>query len=203
MSDKNIVIFQSATRTNGAMILKNIPNALTIFRLTLIVPFLVYFHDQNYVIAFYIFVLAGFTDGLDGWLARHFHWQSNFGYFLDPLADKLLVVSSFISLALVKMLPWWLVLLVFFRDVSILLGAFFWCWIIQRKFEFKPTILSKINTALQLGLVTWCLFERAWFNLNPEWLDMFILITALTTTASYLDYLRIWGKKAWLPRSQA
>lgn len=185
------------------MILKNIPNALTLFRLTLIIPFLVYFHKQEYLVAFYIFILAGFTDGLDGWLARHFHWQSNFGYFLDPLADKLLVAASFISLAWVNILPWWLVFLVFFRDISILLGAFVWCWIIQRKFDFKPTILSKINTALQLGLVTWCLFEKAWYNLYPQGLDILILITASTTTASYLDYLRIWGKKAWLPRHQA
>ncbi|HAT9653444.1 TPA: CDP-alcohol phosphatidyltransferase family protein, partial [Legionella pneumophila subsp. pneumophila] len=108
------------------MILKHIPNTLTLLRLVLIAPFLMYLFHHEYVKAFYIFIAAGLTDGLDGWLARHFQWQSFFGSFVDPLADKLLVASSFISLALLNSLPWWLVLLVFLRDFTISMGVLAW-----------------------------------------------------------------------------
>ena len=88
------------------MILKHIPNVLTLMRLLLIAPFLIFFIQKEYIGAFYVFILAGFTDALDGWLARYFHWQSSFGSFVDPLADKLLIASSFIALALIQALSW-------------------------------------------------------------------------------------------------
>lgn len=179
------------------MILKYIPNALTLFRLALIAPFLVYLYRQEYVYAFYTFVLAGFTDGLDGWLARHFNWKSFFGSFVDPLADKLLVTSSFISLALIGALPWWLVVLVFLRDVSISLGIIAWYWFIKQKLDFEPTRLSKLNTTFQLTLVTMCLFKLAYFTFPNYLIDFLIAMTAITTSITYLDYMRIWAKKAW------
>ncbi|MGC1182533.1 CDP-alcohol phosphatidyltransferase family protein, partial [Legionella sp.] len=101
------------------MILRHLPNALTLFRLGLIAPFLIYLYHQEYVNSFITFILAGLTDGLDGFLARRFNCQSFFGSFVDPLADKLLIASSFISLALIGILPWWLVTLVFLRDFTI------------------------------------------------------------------------------------
>lgn len=179
------------------MILKNIPNALTLFRLALIAPFLIYLYHQEYVGAFYTFMLAGFTDGLDGWLARHFHWQSFFGSFVDPLADKLLVASSFISLALIGVLPYWLVLIVFLRDLSLSLGVVAWYWFIQRQMRLEPTLLSKINTTLQLLLVTVCLFQLAYFKISQNLIELLIYLTASTTTITYVDYLWTWGKKAW------
>ncbi|CDZ75948.1 Putative CDP-diacylglycerol--glycerol-3-phosphate 3-phosphatidyl-transferase 2 [Legionella massiliensis] len=179
------------------MILRHLPNVLTLFRLGLIVPFLVFLYQHQYVSAFYMFLLAGFTDGLDGWLARHFHWQSFLGSFIDPLADKLLVASSFISLALIGELPWWLVILVFLRDLTISIGVIAWYWLIQRKLDFQPTLLSKVNTSLQLVLVILCLFELAFFAFSPYLINTLILVTALTTTATYIDYVRTWGKKAY------
>jgi len=179
------------------MILKHIPNALTLFRLALIVPFLVYLSQHEYVNALYTFFLAGFTDCLDGWLARHFSWQTIFGSFVDPLADKILVASSFISLALIGALPWWLVILVFVRDVSISLGVVAWYIFIQRKLDFEPSLLSKINTCLQLGLVTLCLVQLAYFKF-PSYLEqILIVLTAITTSITFIDYMMIWGKKAW------
>lgn len=179
------------------MILKHIPNALTLFRLALIAPFLMYLFHQEYVNALYTFFLAGFTDGLDGLLARHFHWQSFFGSFVDPLADKLLVASSFISLALIGSLPWWLVILVFLRDLSISFGVLVWYLFIQRKLDFEPTLLSKFNTTFQLGLVTLCLFELAYSQFSPYLLSLLIGLTAITTATSFIDYFLTWGKKAW------
>lgn len=178
------------------MILKNIPNALTAFRLVLIVPFLIFLYQHEYVSAFYIYLLAGFTDGLDGWLARHYHWQSPLGSFIDPLADKLLVASSFISLALIGNLPWWLVILVFMRDLTISIGVMAWYWLVQRELDFKPTILSKFNTTLQLALVTLCLFELAFFKFAPYYAATLIVLTAITTSVTYINYVWTWGKRA-------
>ncbi len=179
------------------MILRHIPNALTLARLVLIAPFLVFIYQKEYVNAFYMFILAGFTDGLDGWLARHFNWQSLFGTLIDPLADKLLIATSFISLALIGKLPWWLVALVFSRDFTISFGALAWYWFVQRKLDFKPTLLSKINTVLQLGLLTLCLFELAFFVFAPYLLKTLIIITTITTTITYIDYVWVWGKRAY------
>ena len=177
-------------------LLTYIPNALTLFRLILIGPFLLCFYDQNYVNAFYLFLLAGFTDGLDGWMARCFNWQSPFGSFIDPLADKLLVASSFISLALINQLHWWLVVLVFMRDLTISTGVIAWYYFVQRKLNFEPTYLSKINTVLQLGLVTVCLFELAFPPPLTNITSTLIILTAVTTSITYIQYVWTWGKKA-------
>lgn len=179
------------------MITKQIPNALTIFRLILIAPFLVNIYQQAYVYAFYIFIIAGFTDGLDGWLARHFNWQTKIGSMIDPVADKLLVLSSFISLALIGYLPWWLVILVITRDLTISFGALIWITLIQRPLNFEPTRLSKYNTSFQLALVTLCLFELAYFEFPPSVIYSLIILTTITTTTSYVDYVWTWGNKAW------
>lgn len=176
--------------------LKHIPNTLTFIRLILIIPFLVYLYHKDYVSAFYVFIVAGFTDGIDGWLARYFHWQSALGSFIDPLADKLLVASSFISLSLIGALPWWLVILVFARDLTISLGVIAWYWFVQRKLDFAPTFLSKINTSLQLILVTVCLFELAFFKFNFRLIDGLIILTTITTVVTYVHYVWTWSRKA-------
>ncbi|MFT4058831.1 MAG: CDP-alcohol phosphatidyltransferase family protein [Legionella sp.] len=179
------------------MILKHLPNTLTLFRLGLIVPFLIFLYHHEYIYSFYIFILAGLTDGLDGFLARRFNWQSFFGSFVDPLADKLLIASSFISLAIIEVLPWWLVALVFLRDLTISMGVLAWYHFIRRKLDFKPTVLSKINTALQLILVTFCLFELAYFQFPNIIVNILICLTTLTTAVTYVDYILTWSRKAW------
>lgn len=179
------------------MILKNIPNALTIIRLILIMPFLFFLYHRDYALAFYLYLLAGFSDGLDGWLARHFNWMSPLGSFIDPLADKLLVVSSFIALALIGSLPWWLVILVLLRDITISIGVLAWYWFIQRALDFEPSLLSKINTTLQLVLVTLCLFQLAFFSLPSYYVNTLIVLTTITTSITYVNYVWVWGKKAW------
>jgi cardiolipin synthase len=182
------------------MMLKYIPNLLTLFRLALIAPFFLYLHLHEYADALYTFLLAGLTDATDGWLARHYNWQSFFGSFVDPLADKLLVMSSFISLALLGSLPWWLVSLVILRDVSIFFGILGWYWFIRRKLNFEPTLLSKLNTALQLLLVVVCLAELAYYQSPDLLFNVLIGLTAVTTVITYVDYMRIWAVKAWSPK---
>lgn len=182
------------------MILKQIPNALTLLRLGLIVPFVMYLLNHEFIDAFYTFLLAGFTDGLDGWLARHYQWQTFFGSFVDPLADKLLVASSFISLALLGSLPWWLVIIVFLRDLTIIIGVLFWYVYIQRKLNFEPTLLSKLNTLLQLALVTLCLFELAYFTFSQYLTEALIYFTACTTIITYIHYIWLGVRRARSPK---
>lgn len=181
------------------MILKQIPNILTTTRLLLITPFLVLLYQQEYTHAFYIFMFAGFTDGLDGWLARQFKWQSAFGSFTDPVADKLLIATSFISLAFIGKLPWWLVLLVFTRDLMISIGVLVWHFILHRPLNFKPSFLSKVNTVLQLSLVTLCLFELAFprYEIAPILQYALIILTTLTTASSFIDYGWTWGRRTF------
>ncbi|QBS12526.1 CDP-alcohol phosphatidyltransferase family protein [Legionella geestiana] len=173
-----------------------IPNALTLFRLCLIVPFLVFLHQGAYTHALYTFLLAGVTDALDGWLARHFGWQTLFGSFADPLADKLLVASSFISLALLGTLPWWLVALVFLRDLTISLGVLGWYYFIRIRLHFAPTRLSKINTTVQLMLVLAALLKLSGLQFSDSLMTTLVFLTTLTTGATYIDYVWTWGRKA-------
>jgi cardiolipin synthase (CMP-forming) len=181
------------------MMLKYLPNTFSLARLLLIAPFLAYLHQANYPVALYVFLFAGLTDALDGWLARHFHWQSRFGSLIDPVADKLLIASSFISLALIGKLPWWLVTLVFVRDITISFGVLAWQRFRPERPDFKPTWLSKINTVLQLTLVIFCLVDLAFLKALPEITRTLIALTTLTTTATYIDYVWTWGKKAATP----
>ncbi|HVT62731.1 MAG TPA: CDP-alcohol phosphatidyltransferase family protein [Legionellaceae bacterium] len=178
------------------MILKQIPNILTLIRLLLVLPFLLCLFHHEFVLAFYIFMIAGITDALDGWLARGFAWQSNFGKLLDPMADKLLIASSFISLAILSILPWWLVILVFARDLTISLGVLAWYMLIPKKPDLKPTYISKINTVMQLILVMLHLCDQAFSLHILPLLELCSFLTALTTTASFIDYVWTWGKKA-------
>ncbi|MCR9192981.1 MAG: CDP-alcohol phosphatidyltransferase family protein [Gammaproteobacteria bacterium] len=177
-------------------ILKQIPNVLTMIRLILVVPFLLCLFDQQFTYALYIFVIAGVTDALDGGLARGFHWQSNFGKVLDPMADKLLVTASFIGLAVLGLLPWWLVGLVFARDLTISLGVLAWCALMPQKPALNPTMVSKVNTWMQLMLVMVHLCEQAFVVSIPNLSLIFLVLTTLSTAVSFIDYVWTWGRIA-------
>ena len=144
-----------------------------------------------------MFLLTGITDCIDGWLARAFHWQSHLGSVLDPLADKLLVAASFISLALLEQLPWWLVMLVFMRDLTISLGFVGWYFYIKTNIKCEPSFISKLNTTIQLTLVITCLVKLAYgFNIS-YFKELLILLTCITTSITYVHYVWSWSKKAY------
>jgi len=163
----------------------------------MIIPFIWFLSQHAYKPALYVYILAGMTDGLDGWLARRFNWQTPIGQLLDPIADKLLIATSFIALGLQHILPWWLVILVFMRDLAISVGALLWTLLINKHSNFPPSFISKWNTCFQLVLVTCCLFEQAFFPFSGYFLEGLILITAATTMTSFVDYAWTWGKKAY------
>lgn len=139
------------TTDGQASIWRQVPNVLTGLRLLLVPPILVLLVRGVYDWALTLAIVAGVSDALDGWLARRFGWQTRIGGILDPLADKLLLVGTYVTLGALGYLPIWLVVLVVLRDVVIVTGAA----VFHFRFEAvqpEPTQLSKLNTAFQLLL---------------------------------------------------
>ncbi len=134
---------------------RQLPNMLTILRVLLVFPFVYFMVQQAYGVALAILFLAGLTDSLDGALARRFGWRSTFGSIADPVADKVLLVTAFITLGWGGHIPLWLVALIVLRDLYIFSGAIAY-WFVVGKYEGKPTLISKACTfmLITLGLLT-------------------------------------------------
>jgi cardiolipin synthase len=153
----------------------------------MVFPFLYCTFTEYYIIAFWIFVFAGISDGIDGYLARRFHWQSKIGAITDPLADKFLVISSYVSLTINHALPLWLTLLIISRDVVIVICTT-WC-AYYKKITFNPSYVSKVNTVFQLLLISCLLFQLSYPVLPPNLLPSLVILTTLTTVYSFVDYM--------------
>jgi len=136
-----------------------IPNLLTLLRLGMVPVFLILLEDFRYPEALIVFVSAGVTDALDGAIARLTHTKTTLGAYLDPAADKLLLVSAFIALGFMHAVPRWLVVIVISRDVLIVLGYFFLFMLTQRTMEVRPSVTGKLSTFLQLCVVTLALLR--------------------------------------------
>ncbi len=134
----------------------NIPNLLTIGRILLIPLLVIFLLDGKELAAFWVFVLAGVTDALDGFLARVLKQKTEFGAFIDPIADKLLLITSYITLAVLGFLPKWLAVIVVSRDVLIC-GGIGILMLYDRDFKIKPSLVSKVTTFLQLLTVVYSL----------------------------------------------
>ncbi|MBT4938057.1 MAG: CDP-alcohol phosphatidyltransferase family protein, partial [Rhodospirillaceae bacterium] len=131
----------------------NIPNLISLLRL-LCVPLTVWLIMKNEVLAaFWVFVFAGVSDALDGFIAKKFNLQTELGAYLDPIADKALLISVFVTLGQAGYLDSWLILLVVFRDGLILVGAFLY-HVIYQNLTMEPLLISKVNTTAQFALVT-------------------------------------------------
>jgi cardiolipin synthase (CMP-forming) len=139
---------------------RNLPNLLTAARIVLALPVALKILDGEYRTALAVAALAGATDAADGYLARRFAWSSQLGAYLDPLADKLLLVAVYLALGANADVPVWLVALVFGRDVAILLGAACVYGVTGRR-RFPPSLWGKISTILQVGAALIVLGARA------------------------------------------
>ena len=178
----------------------DIPNILTLFRFLLVPPVVFYMLDKRFEPALVLFALAGFSDALDGYLARHYHWTSRIGALMDPLADKLLMVSSFLTLGWLGLLPYWLVGLVILRDVVIVIGAIIYNARIEQV-EADPSIVSKLNTLAQILLVLSVMFSHAVTMLPAFWIDALIYSVLVTILWSGIGYVWTWGRRAWFKRT--
>jgi cardiolipin synthase (CMP-forming) len=169
----------------------NIPNLITIARI-LLVPFTVWLIiSGEYGLAFIAFLTAGISDGVDGYLARRFELRTELGAVLDPIADKALMVSIFVALGVLKVVPAWLVILVVSRDVLIV-GAVMLSWGMDKPIRMKPMMLSKVNTVAQIAFLAMVLGVLA-FGVEIEAVHTVGLgLVALLTAASGALYLREW-----------
>lgn len=173
--------------------LRQLPNLISALRIVLVAPLIVTILQGRHELALLIAAVAGVSDGVDGFLARHYHWQSRLGSILDPAADKLMLVGCMLALGWLGAAPGWLVALVVVRDVVIVLGALAWHRVL-RSFEARPSWLSKVTTVVQIGYVLLVLAEQAFgwrlSVLVPAW-----VVAALTVTSG-VDYVLRWGRMA-------
>lgn len=177
------------------MSLSWLPNAISLLRIALIVPILLLILDGTFGWALALFLLAGFSDGLDGYLAKRFDWHTRLGALLDPVADKLLVAGLFITLAYTQDIPVWLAAVVILRDVVIVAGATVYNFFV-RPVQGEPTRVSKLNTSLQLLFLLFVI-SRAGFDW-PEPITLTVLGAAVLVTVviSGVDYVWSWSRRA-------
>jgi cardiolipin synthase len=176
--------------------LRHIPNILTAFRFLLVPPVVVLMLKDEFMPALVLFAVAGFSDAVDGFLARRYHWTSRIGGLMDPLADKLLMVSSYLTLGWLGLLPAWLVALVILRDLVIVTGAVIYNARIEQV-EATPSVVSKLNTLAQILLVLSVLFSQAVAALPGWWIDALIYGVLVTIVWSGAGYVWTWGRRAW------
>lgn len=174
----------------------DIPNLITVLRILLVVPIAWLLLRQEFVLALVLFFVAGVSDGLDGFLAKHYGWTSRLGALLDPLADKALMVTCYAALVWIKLLPVWLLVLVVARDVVIVAGAVVYNFRIRR-LEAEPTPISKLNTVLQIGLVLLVIIQQvvpSW--VQSDWIQVLIYAVTVSVVWSGLDYVVTWSRRA-------
>ncbi len=172
-----------------------IPNAICIVRILLIVPFVAALLGGAYTTALILIVVAGLSDGLDGFLARTFDWRTRLGSLLDPAADKLLVVSAFLTLTRLDFVPLGLAVIVVLRDIVIVSGALTY----QRvagNLEGEPTLISKLNTLFQLIFIVLTIMHAQWGQPEAGWLTLLGATVVFTSITSGLTYVLIWSRRA-------
>lgn len=168
-----------------------IPNLITIGRLFLVPLVIVMIAGANWQAAFILFVVAGISDAVDGFLAKNCGMASELGAWLDPAADKALIVSIYITLAVVGAIPVWLVVLVVARDLMIV-AAVILSWLLHKPLTIAPIVVSKLNTAAQIGFAALALGSRAFGIDLGSVAPACELVVALLTVASMTAYLAFW-----------
>ncbi|MGB5538819.1 MAG: CDP-alcohol phosphatidyltransferase family protein [Gammaproteobacteria bacterium] len=174
---------------------RDIPNLITVFRFLLVPPLVWLLLDDRFAAALVVFGVAGFSDALDGYLAKQFQWTSRLGSLLDPLADKLLLIAAFVTLGWLHVIPLWLVGLVCLRDLVIVAGAVSYHFLIE-PLTAEPSLISKLNTLAQILLVLAVMINRDLYALPPLWLDVLIYSVLASTLWSGFDYVWTWSRKA-------
>lgn len=173
---------------------RHLPNLISVLRIALVAPLIAAILLGHYESALVIAVVAGASDGVDGYLARRYQWQSRLGSILDPVADKLMLVGCLIALGWLHEAPRWLVVLVVVRDAVIALGVLAWHRVLH-SFKARPSWLSKTTTAAQIGFVLLVLADQAFRWHVPMTIPVWVV--AVLTVASGLDYVVRWGRVAW------
>jgi len=169
-----------------------LPNLITTLRIILTPIFVIYLMRENFLAALVVFIIAGLSDGADGLIARWFNQKSKMGAFLDPLADKILLVAAFVVLSVRHFIPSWLTVMAISRDILILLGVLI-MFLNRMDIAIRPSIVSKVTTCLQLGTVFMVLSKDYLPFLFHLKIYVF-WVTGIFTISSGLHYMYYWFK---------
>lgn len=175
---------------------RDIPNAISVLRIILVLPVVYFLLTANFQMALLLFVIAGVSDALDGYLAKRFDWTSELGSFLDPLADKLLLVSCFLVCVAINLIPVWLFALILIRDLVVAFGALAYHFMIE-PFHGEPPFSSKLNTMAQIVYLVMLIASQGIVDIPNSWVEFTLYAVAATTAISGLEYIWVWGFKAW------
>jgi len=179
---------------------KHLPNIISVLRIALVVPVVMSLLAGHFTLALILFGVAGVSDAFDGFYAKRYNCVTKLGTILDPLADKLLLVSCYVTLLWLGLLPDWLVACVIFRDVFIVLGAGVVRYV-TGPFEITPRVLSKLNTFAQIVLVMAVVLSNSLLPLSGWVLEVLIYSVLFTTVSSGVDYMLRWGGLVIVRRS--
>lgn len=175
--------------------MRHIPNIISVLRILLVVPIALALANQRLELSILLFAVAALSDAADGFLAKRFGWQSELGAVLDPIADKALLVTVFVTLSFMKLVPLWLMAAAVVRDVVIVAGAAAYRIIIG-PLTAHPSLISKINTLCQAGFILMVVC-RAKFALPPEWVITWLGALVFATVAvSGIDYVLVYSRRA-------
>ncbi|MBF0381419.1 MAG: CDP-alcohol phosphatidyltransferase family protein [Magnetococcales bacterium] len=169
----------------------NIPNSLSLIRLLSAPLFCWLLISQHFNFALGLFLIASITDAADGYIAKQWQQETELGRYLDPLADKVLLMVGFITLSLIQMLPVWITLIIVSRDI-VLIGGVILSKMLAKVYLVRPLIISKINTFLQMLLIMLVLLSSQFVELKPV-VTMQIWLTAISTVASLWVYISRWS----------
>lgn len=172
-----------------------VPNLLTLLRIAACPVLVLVLYERNYEVAFLLFLVSGVTDGLDGFIAKRFDCVSTLGAILDPIADKLLISSAYVMLVLLGDLPFYLLVVVIFRDLVIVVGYLVMRVVMNEEVPIRPIYSSKFNTFLQISLVVFVLIEKSGWLMIPYATDFLILGVVITSVLSGSLYVWHWGIK--------
>ena len=176
---------------NIGTVLNNLPNFITLARMLMTPLAVMMIISQRFLPAFLIFILAGVSDAVDGFIAKRFDLRSELGAYLDPLADKALLISIYVSLSIYAGLPAWIAITVVSRDVMILVAVLV-SWLLDKPVEIRPVWVSKLNTVAQITLAGVALGVRAYGLEVPVLQTVLQWAVAATTLASGGVYIAQW-----------
>ena len=171
--------------------MRHLPNLISLLRIALIWPIIVSLEQGAYSRTLLLLFIAAFSDGLDGFLAKRFGMQSVLGAYLDPLADKALIVSIYLTLGINGEIPRWLVILVVSRDILIV-GGIMLSWLMGNPLKIKPLLVSKLNTVAQIVFACVVLGSLG-FNIQMDMLTVILMgLVAALTLLSVAAYVAEW-----------
>jgi cardiolipin synthase len=174
---------------------RHIPNIISVIRILLVVPTALALAHHQLALTLLLFAIAAVSDAADGFLAKRFGWQSELGGILDPIADKLLLATVFVTLGFLKLVPLWLVVAAVARDVIIIAGAAAYRIFIG-PLTAHPSVISKINTLCQAAFIL-AVVGSAEFSAPPDWVISWLgALVFATVIVSGIDYVLVYGRRA-------